>query len=157
MEYRFARSSPSFETKCCCSGGLAERLITHCFGGLRFFLGLCRQNSLANVSLLKYYVSDFLHCLDHPDPVFFSGDAVTILSHFQLFSGFPFLVVESCCKDVSELQCSYCSCFGKPKNERVCRLENEISFLGCIVPKLFPELLVSSSSARTVLEKVMAL
>lgn len=118
------------------------------------FFALCRQNSLVNVSSFKCIilcVSDFLHCLDHPDSIFLSGDVVSILLlyHCHLFSDFPFLVMASCYEKVSELQCNYCSSFGKPKNEGFYRLENQIIFLVFIVPNLFPELFLSSSSTRT--------
>lgn len=68
------------------------------------FFGLCRQISLANVSSFKCImlcVSECLHCLDHPNPIFLSGTVITILSHCQFFSGFPFLATESC-YEVSE-------------------------------------------------------
>lgn len=75
------------------------------------FSGLCRQNSLENVSSFKCIslcISDFLNCWDHPDPVFFSGDVVIILvlshwvlSHCQLLTDFPFLVMEDCYGKVS--------------------------------------------------------
>lgn len=112
------------------------------------FFGLCRQISLANASLFKrimFCVSEFLHSLDHPN--FLSGTVITILSHCQFFSVFPFLAVESC-YEVSEWQCNYCSSFGKLKSEGVCRLENEIRFLVFIFPVLSCELLLSSSSTR---------